>query len=585
MSQASDADSLCRVNVLLANGTVVATHDWRPGAWPGGPDVPYVETSFSYPGNGAGDVRLQVESVGAGRYCCYFDNLTAVDSGPVVVPPIAAPPTPSPSTAAPTPRTETPAVAPPAVTSPPNSSEAPASGAPAPATPPPSAAAPSASATVATAVDTPAPSPRPGTVTLVAVLPPAPPNSTTSLPPPAANETAPPPERRVGATAAIIAAGIPESAATAVVATAYGSTVVAGLLSPTTASQATSAARVAGVGVCAGAEDDGDEPDPMLFVAVVPIGALGTTPFERRAAGAMISTVALLLAACGVAAVLSRNTDAGTEAEPKNRKTARRIAVILVALLLAYHGPNVTNLATTVLVGAGTASSRIVAGVAAVVVAAVSGACFFPLWKKFDANLVEFPNGVPAHGEAFAAVQRSLEPLYDAARALADPMTRLLTAEDLAVAHAIAVLTGIRPSSPGACTGVGVAVIAVAAAHLFYLGRWRPYGVALEHWLAVANGVMQLALGVLSAAAVNHPAAMAKPLGYTLVAADAMFFVQLLVLAGATLTGKLAAGRAATRPSPDTADPAVAVAMLQLPLAPGDGTAAEAAVSNPLARA
>ena len=358
--------------------------------------------------------------------------------------------------------------------------------------------------------------------------------------------------------ALLVDTGLPTATATAVVATAYGSTAIASALSPTTATQATTAARIAAVAACEGPwatvdgrNDDADGPDPMLFVLVVSLPA-GGTQFEREMTGALVTTTALLLAACLAVASLSRLHDAGTAAEPKGRKTARRVGVVLLTLVLGYHGPNVVNGATTLLAGAPSAAPARAVGVATA--AAVLGATvgvFFPLWRRFDANLLEFPNGVPTHGEAFAAVQRSLAPLYDAGRELADPVTRLPTAEDLAVAHAIAVLTGLRPPTPNGCVGVAVATAVVALAHLAYLGKYRPYGVALEQGLAVVNGVVQLAVAVLSAAAVKSPA-MTKPLGYTLVAADAMFFVQLLVLGIVGLRGDLARWRAATRPTPDT---------------------------------
>ena len=353
--------------------------------------------------------------------------------------------------------------------------------------------------------------------------------------------------------------GLPTATATAVVATAYGSTAIASAVSPTTATQATTAARIAAVAACEGpwatddgGNDDADGPDPMLFVLVVSLPA-GGTQFEREMTGALVTTTAVFLAACLAVASLSRLHDAGTAAEPKERKTARRACVVLLTLVLGYHGPNVVNGATTLLAGApSTADARAVGAATAAAVLGATVGVFFPLWRRFDANLLEFPNGVPAHGEAFAAVQRSLAPLYDAGRELANPVTRLLTAEDLTVAHAIAVLTGLRPPTPNGCVGVAVAAAVVALAHLAYLAKYRPYGVALEQGLAVANGVVQLAVAVLSAAAVKSPAAMTKPLGYTLVAADAMFFVQLLVLGAVGVRGDLTRWRAATRPTPDT---------------------------------
>jgi len=102
--------------------------------------------------------------------------------------------------------------------------------------------------------------------------------------------------------------------------------------------------------------------------------------------------------------------------------------------------------------------------------------------------------------------------------------------------------------------------------------------VALEQGLAVANGVVQLAVAVLSAAAVKSPAAMAKPLGYTLVAADATFFVQLLVLGAVRLRGDLARWRAATRPTPDTS-----LQQQQQPLLAVPGATAADADNEPIA--
>ncbi len=71
----SDEDGLL-VEVLRADGSILATHEYLPGAWEG--DIELASVLFEYTGDGSGDVRFRVgpSNFNSGRFGGAIDNLT-----------------------------------------------------------------------------------------------------------------------------------------------------------------------------------------------------------------------------------------------------------------------------------------------------------------------------------------------------------------------------------------------------------------------------------------------------------------------------------------------------------------------------
>jgi hypothetical protein len=75
-SQQTSATDGLLVELLRSNDTVAATHTYLPGAWTG--TIVMSPVSFSYIGDGTGDLRLRVgpSAFNSGRFGGAIDNLT-----------------------------------------------------------------------------------------------------------------------------------------------------------------------------------------------------------------------------------------------------------------------------------------------------------------------------------------------------------------------------------------------------------------------------------------------------------------------------------------------------------------------------
>lgn len=85
-SQATSAFDQVRVDVLRSNNSVLASFDAAPGAWTGNMD--FTTESFTYTGDGTGDIRLRLgpSVAGSGRFNGAFDNVVLSNPAPVPLP-------------------------------------------------------------------------------------------------------------------------------------------------------------------------------------------------------------------------------------------------------------------------------------------------------------------------------------------------------------------------------------------------------------------------------------------------------------------------------------------------------------------
>jgi len=306
--------------------------------------------------------------------------------------------------------------------------------------------------------------------------------------------------------------------------TAYGSATAAGLVSPALAAKASAMGRMATAVSCdpLALTKEWPEPIPFLYTSELSfVGPGAEAPegtLERRFAhartGAVLCTALLLPAAVGVWL--------GTRQNPLPQ-WQRSLVTALFFVQVTYLGPSVTEVSVTALVHGAEGLEWFVA--ALVINVMVNALILFFLARRFDAaaatahtysppasngqqsNAADAGDGgaaapVPAATNAgntggaaasprWTKLQIQLAAMWDAARDFHSVPVRLLVWEDVVVAHLIAILTGIRPSTMGPCRGVGTAMCVVAALHLLYLCWWRPYAAKPELYVAGALGALQ----------------------------------------------------------------------------------------------
>jgi hypothetical protein len=95
----------------------------------------------------------------------------------------------------------------------------------------------------------------------------------------------------------------------------------------------------------------------------------------------------------------------------------------------------------------------------------------------------------------------ALSPLWNGSRDLGHLSTRLLVVEDVAVAHVIGALSGVRPGEVQGCRGVAGCMIAVSLGHLGYLLVFRPHNRRLDQGVAFLLASLQVLIAVAVAMA------------------------------------------------------------------------------------
>jgi hypothetical protein len=344
--------------------------------------------------------------------------------------------------------------------------------------------------------------------------------------------------------------GLSPSDARAVVATVYGSSVVAAAFSPTTANKGavvsqimTSAecrvfagdpATTGGTGSSSGndgtgsnrssveAAEEGQVPAPD-FMSLVPglpfvqsdrVSVRPATSFIGATVNALLTTAACSLVVGALVLVLAR----ATVSSDSSSGVVTSCLLALQSLSLSYYAPNVVSAAVAVVLHGQLILAQAAAAISAIV-------CLV----AFSATFVFCLPSAPTHGPFRRRLHEVLFSYVEGSRDPTKVLVRMFFFEDVAVAMLFALLGGIKPRSIDGCTIVSGGMIAVGVVHLAYLVLLRPYGSRLEQILAVSGGGGLLTLGVIAIAAMKQPS-LVTTLGVVQLLIDAFFFVQVGIL-------------------------------------------------------
>ena len=347
-------------------------------------------------------------------------------------------------------------------------------------------------------------------------------------------------------------------------------------------------ARLAAAATCGAAfGDDGDDGDdavvePPGLPMLAPSGA--DERGETDLGWSLLVTAAVTVVACGVSiAVEGRPLPAGVA---KRGAVASGCGAALASIALAYLAPNVLQYGVTLAVhGSLPPSLPVGAGCGAAVLLLASGVFVVCLPPSGGGG------GAPELASARPPTMRERlragvwAPFYDCSRDESVLRLRLCGFEDLAVAGAIAALSGVHPTSEFGCRAVAASMLLTAVLHAAYTVALRPLKEATELKFAVLNAAILVAMAALTMAIVVRGWQSAiEPLGYALAVIDALFFVELGVLG----VGELREALANHEPS-HTAGQDDANAVPMLAVVPQQQTvaallAASGPVANPLLR-
>lgn len=325
----------------------------------------------------------------------------------------------------------------------------------------------------------------------------------------------------------VASVGVRVSVALALTQTAYGGAAVAGAISPTTANKPTAVSRLLSSVQCGSGADSGiNVPDAsQLFPGFVTIGDgdAGTV------AGMLVSTMVCLVCVAMVNVAVAVKWP-GDDGEPLSLFAS--LCVAAHGIGLSYIGPNVANAAVTLLtVGDASAMSRIVAVVSCGVVGANTTVTLWASLQRAGPASVGLRGKLSHQWQSFVAGSR------DADRSI----VRLYIFEDIGVALTLACVSGVVTASIALCVSVSCLMTVVTAVHVVYLIVVRPYHSRAEQWLANANAMILIVIAALtdcimfrnvSQGTSESDDSLLQALGVALLAANAFFFVQALVLCG-----------------------------------------------------
>jgi len=284
-----------------------------------------------------------------------------------------------------------------------------------------------------------------------------------------------------------------------------------------------------------GSDDDDDERSANIQRAAG--AALATTLLSAGVLAASVWTVRCLYQRHGRDPSTTPSSSSAVPSSSDGHEDRRqesgwgKAVGALYALVLAFYGPNTTQLAVEVNVIADGSG-----GIAPPVIAVVSVAVQLVLLAPAVHAIVRPPPAIHGGGgDRRAAVHHALyafvSPLAATARTTADRVVRVVALEDIAFAHCIAFIAGLRPRDRPTCSALIATIAVLTVLHLAYLVIVKPYAsrAELAFALIVAVGI---AAQVVAALFVLYDRAQPAALGAVGVALDVVFFVQLGVLAG-----------------------------------------------------
>ena len=321
--------------------------------------------------------------------------------------------------------------------------------------------------------------------------------------------------------------------------------------------------------------DDAGFVDPPGLPALLPAGIATEGEVE------LLKSLVLTSAVTVVSILISVVFAVVVRTVPKTSTIGSALAAAFAAVGLTYLGPNVVQYSATLLAHG---SSSSVVGLAAACAGAVAVPMVTTCWVVWP------PHSRANDGSSPSVRDRLREGVWsvfhEGSRDGSVLKLRMYFFEDLAVAVGLGALSGIHPTTILGCRAVAASMLVLGMVHLAYIVVVRPHAGRVDLAFAVGNAVVVSVIGVGVVIIVFLELRSAvEPLGYLLIAVDALVFVQLVVLGviGAKEACSQGHGeRGAGNVDPDGAGTSTATPLLVVPVASPPPAEAAAIHVNPL---
>jgi hypothetical protein len=206
------------------------------------------------------------------------------------------------------------------------------------------------------------------------------------------------------------------------------------------------------------------------------------------------------------------------------------------AIGLTFFGPTILGTSVTLLRFPGVSGSSAAVGVTAGITVLGIAACTLWVFRRQRPTDVARPAWIDRLRDDV------LVSFYDGARDKDTWYVRMYVLEDIAAAYVTAALSGLYPSTAEGCTALCFALLAVATAHSVYVLIVHPYEQPVEQWLSVCNAFIVVGVAgcsIWTQLSNDSDDAGTIAMGYCILAANAFYFVQLMVLATTAATARL----------------------------------------------
>lgn len=277
--------------------------------------------------------------------------------------------------------------------------------------------------------------------------------------------------------------------------------VVSGLALPGHASTATNLLRMAGCG--------SDSFNPMLYMPAAPIALGGSDSDLAAINGAIISTTGFMLA---IAAVFLVTGALQREYQLNQLKNIHKMFSILLALVISYYGPNVTEIATQSMMDFSVGSGMLAAGALT-----TWGAAFvsigYQVYRKVSRD-------EPSRFD--------LACFYEPARDFMSKPIRALVLVDMLSSYGLAALSGLK-STVESCAAVVIAMLLVTIGYFVYVAGLRPYQSTIEQGMTTIGALLQVVVASFNVGAIYNPQ-LATTLGTAQLTALCYAYCQMAVL-------------------------------------------------------
>jgi hypothetical protein len=300
----------------------------------------------------------------------------------------------------------------------------------------------------------------------------------------------------------------------------------------------------------------------------VSLGGNRNGAFSLRLNGAVIASTAILCAALVAFSVaasaddadIARPAGADEHGKPKRQRFGRKLAGVSLGVVVACFGPALVGASTLSLGHLATSTAEYCVYVVAFIASLV--ATIVPMRKALQ--LISAPRLPQLNHVGLMIVDATAMPP-------ASRWAALYFAEDIGFAMSLELITNLYLDHPSWCFIAPLAALALSLLHLGYLIAVHPYTLWLEHWLAIAGGVVQTFVvgGTIGTRFADSGSTFVDVLAWAFIAQIVLLFLQPIVLLVWEVLVHFGVARQSRRaPEPEAVDAADDTVLLEVPMIP-----------------